>query len=590
MDIYDIIKEKGCDQMYLKHGTLNGKKYLSIAHNYREPDTKKVKAKIIKSLGYLDELQKQYTDPIAHYKQVISKMNEQASIEKTLCNMRINPDRKITCDTRKNMGYAALLQIYHYLELNILFNNRSRNTNAKYSVNDIMKTEIFSRILFPASKKSTYENKGIFFEKNQYSIDDVYRCLSFINTIKDDIQLHIHERAVQKLGRTNELMYYDVTNYYFEIDKQDELRKKGVSKEHRPDPIVQMGLFMDTKGIPVTYQLFPGNTNDCETLIPLMKKIKQNFGIKKTVIVADKGMNTQGNIVFNILKGDGYVYSQTIRGGHAELKSYVLDSKGYRKQENLHGGINLEGNSRIKSRIYPREIVATDINGRKKKVRIDEKQIILYSEKYAKKAKADREAVILKARDLINDPSKYNKATSYGAAKYVKNLEFNLKTGEVITTKSKLFFNEEKLREEEKWDGYYAIVTSELDKTDEEIIDIYRGLWKIEESFKVTKSDLQTRPIYVTREDHIQAHFLICFIALTILRILENQLDNTFPASRIAESLSLATGYPLQENWYVFGYADEVLRRIELTMNIPLTSQFLNLGNIRKILAGTKKQ
>jgi len=427
--------------MNLKIGIANGKKYLSISQGYRDPITKKSKAKTIKSLGYLEELEKQYPDPIAHFKQVVAEMNEQVAGQKALCKINIEQGSKISTDNRKNIGYAPLSLIYHKLELHTLFNNRSRNTNAEYSVNDIMKTEIFSRILFPGSKKSTYENRGLFFEKNRYSLVDVYRCLTFINTIKDDVQLHIHERMNQKFGRTNELMYYDVTNYYFEIDEQDELRKKGVSKEHRPDPIIQMGLFMDAKGIPVTYRLFPGNTNDCETLIPLMKNIKQNYGITKTIVVADKGMNTHGNIVFNILKGDGYVYSQTVRGGHKELKDYVLDSKEYRE---------IGEKSKIKSRVYPREIIVTDINGKKKKVRIDEKQIILYSKKYAEKAKVDRETAILKARDLVNDPAKYNKATSYGAAKYVSNLEFDPKTGEVVTTKSKLFFNEEKLREEEK--------------------------------------------------------------------------------------------------------------------------------------------
>jgi len=578
---YDIIKEKAENIMYLKKSkSKNGKIYLSIVHGYWDVKSKQSRTKTIKKLGYLDELKRQYADPIDHFKQVTEEMNKQASTEKALCKIQINPECKIEYDTRKNIGYAPLSMIYHGLELNTLFNNRSRNTKAEYSVNDIMKTEIFSRILFPGSKKSTYENRGLFFEKNQYSLIDVYRCLSFINTIREDIQLHIHERIVQKYGRTNELMYYDVTNYYFEIDEPDELRKKGVSKGHRPDPIVQMGLFMDSNGVPVTYQLFPGNTNDCETLIPLMKNVKQNYGIKKTIVVADKGINTQGNIVFNLLKGDGYVYSQTVRGGHKELKDYVLDSDDYRE---------FGEDSKIKSRVYPREIVVTDIYGKKKKVRIDEKQIILYSKKYADRAKTEREAAILKAHDLVNDPAKYNRATSYGATKYVKNLKFDPDTGEVITTKSKLFFNEEKLREEEKWDGYYAIITSELDKTDKEIIEIYRGLWKIEESFKVTKSDLLTRPVYVTREDRIQAHFLICFIALTILRLLEKQLDYKFSASKIAESLSQVIGYPLEENWFVFGYVDDVTEEIQKVLGIPLTNKYMQLGIIKNIFANTKK-
>ena len=567
--------------LYLKKNKVNGKTHLIIAHGYYDPKTKITKTKTVQTLGYLEELEKEYPDPIVHFKQVVAEMNEKAKIEKQQYTVNIDPNAKIDGDMRKNIGYAPLSAIYHSLGLNVFLNNKARYTDFKFPLNDIMKTEVYSRILFPNSKKSTWENRHLFFEKNDYSLNDVYRFLTYLNKIKDGVQNHIHKKMVEKYGRTNELMYYDVTNYYFEIDEQDELRRKGVSKEHRPAPIVQMGLFMDAKGIPVTYRLFPGNTNDCETLIPFMRDIKRDYGIKKTITVADKGLNTGDNIAYNILAGDGYVYSQTVRGGHKELKDYVLDNSDYRE---------FGKKSKIKSRVYPREIQVTDICGKKKKVRIDEKQVVFYSEDYDKRAKAEREPALQKARDMVNNPSKYNRATSYGAAKYVKNLEFDKKTGEVITNaKSIPLFDEEKIREEEKWDGYYAIVSSELDKSDEEIIEIYRGLWKIEESFKVTKSCLDARPVHVTREDHIQAHFLICFVALVIIRLLEKQLGDQFFASKIADSLSKATGYFLTENLYHFGYTDDVLKEIEKTIGIPLCKKYISLGEIKNIFGDTKK-
>jgi len=214
---------------------------------------------------------------------------------------------------------------------------------------------------------------------------------------------------------------------------------------------------------------------------------------------------------------------------------------------------------------------------------------LFYSRAYDKKAKADRESAITKARDLIGNPSKYTKATSYGAAKYVKNIEYDPKTGEILTTKHQPVFDEQKLREDEKWDGYYAIVTSELEKTDNEIIDIYRGLWKIEESFKLTKSDFETRPIYLSRKDRIEAHFLICFIALVIIRILEKLLEYKFSASHMADSLSHVSCSPLEENWYLFDYADEITDEIKKKLNIDLSHKYLRLGDIKKILADTKK-
>ena len=376
------------------------------------------------------------------------------------------------------------------------------------------------------------------------------------------------------------MVYYDVTNYYFAIDDQDTLRRKGVSKEHRPDPIVQMGLFMDTNGIPISYGLFPGNTNDCETLITTMSKLKQDYGIGRTVVVADKGLNTSENIIFNILQHDGYVYSQTIRGGTKELKEYVLSEKGYDCVNDSY---------KIKSRIYPREIYVKTITGKTKKVSIDEKQVVFYNETYAKRAKAEREATIMKARDLINNPANYNQATSRGAARYVKNLTYDAKTGEIITVDRTLMFNETKLREEELYDGYFSIVTSEYKKTDSEIIDIYHGLWKIEESFKVTKSDLETRPIYLSREDHIQAHFLICFIALVIARLLESRLHNKFTIAHIAESLAQTSCSHIERNWYLCDYYDDVTDAINEYLGIDLRRKYLSLSEIKNIMGTTKK-
>jgi len=229
------------------------------------------------------------------------------------------------------------------------------------------------------------------------------------------------------------------------------------------------------------------------------------------------------------------------------------------------------------------------ITGTTKKVSIDEKQVVFYNEAYAKRAKAEREATIMKARDLVNNPSKYNQSTSHGAAKYVKNLTYDAKTGELITMGRTLVFNENKLREEELYDGYFSVVTSEYKKTDREIIDIYHGLWKIEESFKVTKSDLETRPIYLSREDHIQAHFLVCFIALVIARLLEYRLHNRFTIAQIAESLGKTSCSHIERNWYLCDYYDDITDAINNYLGIDLRKKYLSLGDIKNIIGTTKK-
>ena len=568
--------------MYLQIGNNKGRKYLSIVQGYRDPVTKKVRHKTVKSLGYLDDLAKEHEDPIAHFKAVVEEMNKKAALEKEPVKLDIDPQETLTEGpaNRKNIGYAALSKLYHELGLHIFFYNNSRSFKSEFNTNNIMKLLVFSRILAPASKKKTYEGKERYFENTDFSLDDIYRCLTQVVAFKDSLQLYLHRKMKDKFGRSTELVYYDVTNYYFETDRQDELRKKGVSKEHRPDPIVQMGLLMDTKGVPISYDLFPGNINDCETLLPILDKVKKDYQVGRTIIVADKGVNTADNIAFSLARGDGYVYSQTVRGANRELKDYVLDPSGYRQ---------IGDDYKIKSRLYPREIAVSNTKGGRSKVRIDEKQVVFYSADYDRKAKADREPALMKARDLVKSPSRYNKAISYGAAKYVKNLVFDPNTGEIMTTRQKPFFDEEKLREEERFDGYYAIVTSEWKKNDQEIVEIYRGLWRIEEAFKVTKSDLEARPVYLSRNDHIEAHFLICFVALVIARLLVLRLGSKYSIPRIVESLNRASGSRLEENWFVFNYADEITRSVGELLGVDLSRKYLILGEIKKILGATKK-
>lgn len=568
--------------MQLKKSRSNGRTYLSIVQGYRDPATKKVKHKTIKSLGYLDVLEKEFPDPVAHFKRVVEEMNQKQQKDNLPVTISFNRDTKLSPGNtnRKNIGYAALSQIYHELHLHSFFTSRSQKLKSQYNLNNIAKLLVFSRILSPASKKKTYENKDRFFENMDFSLDDVYRSLSKLVTFSDSVQQHLHRQIKNKFGRDMEIVYYDVTNYYFEVDKQDELKRKGVSKEHKPDPIIQMGLLMDTRGIPVSYDLFPGNMHDCETLLPILNQVRKDYDAGRFVVVADKGINTADNIAFTLAEGNGYVYSQTIRGANRELKEYVLDETGY---QNFGEGF------RIKSRLYPREIRVSNTVGGKSKVRIDEKQVVFYSADYARKAKADREPALLKAMDLVNSPAKYNKTTSYGAAKYVKNLVFDKETGEIVSTKQKPCFDEKKLREEEKYDGYYAIVTSEWKKRDEEIIDIYRGLWRIEEAFKVTKSDLETRPVYLSRNDHIRAHFLICFISLVIARLLAQRLDNQFSITRIVESLNKASGSSLEENWYLFDHADEITLKVKDSLGVDLNQKYMRLGDIKKLLGDTKK-
>jgi hypothetical protein len=563
-----------------KQKTPCGRLLLSIARSFREHG--KPRYEIVEKLGYLDELEKTVADPIAYYTQLAKERTKQDAAQRsartleTMLSVSLGERLTEGISNRKNMGYAVLSKVYHELGLHTFMKNHSQHSGVKYNVNNIMKLLIFERILNPASKEKTWKNRARYLEHTDFTLDDVYRCLSLIHPFDDDIQTFLHEQVVKQYGRKTELVYYDVTNYYFEVDEQDNMRRKGVSKEHRPNPIIQMGLFTDTMGLPISYGLFPGNTNDCETLIPILRQMKQRFNMDRAIVVADKGMNCSDNIAFNILHGDGYVFSQTIRGGNKELKAYALNPDGYRAYGEDY---------KIKSRIYPRIIYVTDIAGGKKKVDIDEKQVIFYSRDYDRRAKAEREGAVQKARELAANPARFNRASSYGAAKYVKNLAFDPKTGEILTSKCKPIFDEARLREEEKYDGYYSIVSSELEKTDEEIIDLYKGLWKIEESFRVTKSDLVSRPVYLDRQDRIASHFMICFIALLIARIVQLRLRGKFSVSAIADSLNRASCTHMGQNLYVFDHTDAVIEAVRDNMGIDLTRRFQTQGQIKKMLA-----
>ena len=288
-----------------------GKTSLSICRGFRD-ETGKVKHTTVKTLGLLEKLKEEYDDPIAHFKEVIKKMNEEEKLEKQPISLKLNKNEHLTenTDNRKNFGYAALSKIYHELEIDkfLIHKFKARNLS-EFKINNIMKLLVFARALFPDSKKSTFENRNIFFENTDFSLEEVYNALTYIEPFKDQIQKYIYDRIQGQYKPNNECVFYDVTNYYFEIDDPDELRKKGVCKEHRPNPIVQMGLFMDTLGLPMCYKLFEGNTNDCLTLKPMVQELQKNYNVDKVIVVADKGLNTGNNIAYNKAIGNGYVMS-----------------------------------------------------------------------------------------------------------------------------------------------------------------------------------------------------------------------------------------------------------------------------------------
>ena len=543
--------------MYLhKSKRKDGRTYLSLVAAYREGGKKRMRT--VESLGYLDKLQELYDDPVAHFRAVCDAANAEAEAAAQAVSVEIHPMQKMRAGEgyRKNYGSAALLAVYNELEVERAIRNATRGSRAGYDANAVMRLLTVERILDPGSKKQAWENKDRHFFRTEFSLDDTYRALDVLRGCGDRIVSAVN-RAVDRMGiRDTTCVFYDVTNYYFEVDEPGGLRQKGVSKEHRKSPIVQMGLLQDSGGIPIGYRLFPGNTPDPCTMLPVLEGMKRDYKCQRVIAVGDKGNNCSTNIAALVAGGDGFVYSQSIRGAKtdAETRDWALSEAGYACTCDESGHTTYK----VKSRQGYKTVTVEDPDGRKRKVDVDVKYVAFWSEKYQKRARRERQAALDKARKLIANPGAYTAAAHFGAAKYVKGMRVDAKTGELLEAATALEFDEERLAAEEACDGYYCIVTSETEMPDSDVIEAYRGLWRIEESFKVTKSDLETRPVYVSREEHIEAHFLTCYVALCILRIIQAKCGGGLSAREIADEAAAMCCTNVADNWWVFDHRSEV--------------------------------
>jgi len=567
-----------------------------MVQSYRDKEKGYSRTRTVETFGYLDELQKEYDDPVSHFQAVVNDRNKQedeVTAEYTIVAKK-NQSLDVNTCTRYNYGYIIIMQLFHELGLErFLHNRRHRDTKIEYNTSAIMKMLVIARILTPGSKKRAFEDRNRYFDferEDAFDLADVYRSLSHFATLEKSIQLLIHERISKNYGRELDLIYYDVTNYYFEIDVEDDLRRKGVSKEHRPNPIVQLGLAMDAEGLPISYEVFPGNESEKLHLRPTIFEIRNKYAANRVIAVADAAQNTGNNIYYLDNGKQGYVFSQSIRGSDAAFKKYVTDEVGYECSGSEY---------KRKSRVFRREIQVDFERGDgaiyKKKVLIDQRQIVFYSEKYAIRARAKREAALIKAQKIANNPSAYTRATSYGALKYVKNVEIDKKTGEVKSSKGTPIMDYDAIREEERYDGYYAIVTNlfaegkNKDKfADEKIIDIYRGLWRIEDSFRVTKSDMKTRPIYLSRGDRIKAHFLICFIALVIIRLIQKKTAHAFSPAALIDAMNCISCTHEGGNLFLFDYRSPVSDALGDAFGVDFTKMRLTRAEIKNFLANSK--
>ena len=582
----------------------NGRTYLSIVDGYRING--KVKQKVIQKYGYLDELEKLHDNVDNYLNDELIRLKKELQT-KFILTIDKSLDNDFNDDTF-NVGYAYLKKIFQDLNIASVLKDKQYSGNMEYSLTKACELLTYSRIIDPGSIKYIYEHKNHFFEPFDLSLDDLYRCLKPLVECKEEIFKTIWDNTKEKYNRDASTSYYDCTNYYFEIEYDDPdvtndkgeiikkgLRKRGPEKNHRPDPIVEMGLLLDKNGFPISYNLFSGNTSEKETLVPEIRKIKKRHNIDKVIVVADRGLNCSDNMIktagidLDKKNRDGYVYGQSVRGADKEFKEWVLS--GNYITEKITDDNGNEVIFKHKSRIYPKKMYVTrddkgltkNGNKRKQTITVDQKQMVYYSQKYANKQKRDRQMVIEKAKDLIKNPSAYTRATSYGAAGYVNNIKFDKETG-IITNASELTLNEDKINEDAKFDGYYSIVTSEENLSDLELRNIYKGLAKIEETFKITKSEFDARPVNVRLEDHIDAHFLTCFISLVIIRIIQSEINNKYTIKNILEKIKNFKCTHETSNLYKYiGYKPEI-QYLNRKLGLNMDKKYDTRENIKKIL------
>ena len=540
--------------MYLDCFKNCGKEYLRIVNNKYSNNNGKIKVSriTIKNLGYLSNyddgkpdllkrLRQQFRDgTLVDLKELEDcykeKRKEMIPIEEI--NLKLNP---------KNIGFMFLNSIYNELGIDTLLNRIKSDSKIEYDLNGLTKLLVFGRILEPASKKKTFENrdKYLFPVTICEDLNDIYKVLNVLEKNSKKIQNRMNTKIKNSsIGRNTSLTYYDVTNYYFEtmygdddiyeLDENNEIikdensepiivkkgfRKKGVSKENSKGPIVQMGLFIDNNGIPVSHKLFPGNTQDKTTFKDVLENDIDEMSLGRIITVADNGMNTQENKYLITEKGNGYVVSKSVKKSWSKLSNWALDNNEYTEIKDSSGTLVFK----YKSRINNVELIYKNNDGTKSKKIVKEKEIIYWSKKHYEKELHQNKKFIEYLESCKENPDKL-KDKQRKSQKFIEVLDIDKKTGEVIKTKKVVVFLEEKLKKYKETLGFYSIVTSEVEDDDKEIINRYHGLSRIEDSFRIIKSDLEGRPIYVWTEEHIKAHFLTCFIALTIIRIIQYKI------------------------------------------------------------------
>ena len=446
-------------------------------------------------------------------------------------------------------GYLFLQSIYYQMQMQKICRKLKQRYKFKYDINAILSDLIYARILEPCSKRSSYKVASEFLERPSYQLHDVYRALDVLGAECDMIQAEVYKNSHFLGQRNDKILYYDCTNYYFEIEQEDGSKKYGKGKEHRPNPIIQMGLFMDGDGIPLAFSLFPGNANEQTSLKPLEKKVLRDFGCQKFIYCSDAGLASESIREYNHMGERAYIVTQSIKKLKKEEKEWALSPQGFKRVSDDKPVDITKLPEDDKGLYYKDEPYTTK--------KLHQRLIITYSPKYAAYQRSIRDKQVERAQKMLDSgKAKRNQKNPNDPARFIGKMAVT-KDGEAADIKQ--YLDEDKIAEEAQYDGLYAVCTDLLDDEVGDILKVSEGRWQIEECFRIMKTDFSARPVYLREENRIRAHFLICFLALTIYRYLEKKLDLKYTCEELLETLKGMNFAKIQEQGFIPLYKREAI-------------------------------
>ena len=559
----------------------------------------------VEKLGNIDEVRTKAggKDPYVWAQEYVNELNRKEYEEQKEIIISYSPVKLIKKGEQKcyNCGYLFLQKVYYSLGLDKICREIQSRHSFSYDLNDILSKLVYTRILYPSSKLSSYNQARFFLEQPSFELHDIYRSLSVLAEESDRIQAALYKNSQKILERRKDILYYDCTNYYFEVEEDDDLRRHGKSKQNQPLPLVGMGLFMDHDGIPLAFDIFPGNKNEQPTLKPLEKKILKDFGLEQIIVCTDAGLSSKTNRKFNDVSIEGvrrrsYITTQSVKQLPEYLKDFAMSSDGWK----LAGEDHSYDLNELKADDYPDAVfykerwIKEDLSGRKMKEGakpLEQRLIVSFSFKYQKYQRAIRQGQIERAQALIKSGRYKQRSKNQNDPHRFIGRQSVTEDGE-ICSRDIPFLDTDVIAQEEKYDGFYAVCTNLDDMGVGEIIRINKRRWKIEECFRIMKSEFDARPIYLQREDRIRAHFLTCYLALFIFRVLEKRTGEQFTYEEMIQTLRAMMMYrPGEKQGYMPAYTrTDLTDALHETAGFRTDYEILTDLSMKKAIRNSKKK